>query len=132
MKKFLTPLFVLMTTAALAQSYDLSWHTINGGGGTSTSGTLTLSATIGQSDATPPPSMSGGSFQLTGGFWSGAPSATCTLLGDMNHDGRVDGEDIQLFVTCVMGAGGSCGCADFDGGGVGTSDIAAFVTALLS
>ena len=42
------------TPPANAQSgggYDLSWHTIDGGGGTSTGGVYSVSGTIGQPDA---------------------------------------------------------------------------------
>ncbi len=70
--------------SARAQSYDLSWFTIAGGGGTSTGGTYTVSGTIGQSDAG---HMSGGSYTLDGGFWSlfsvvqtpGAPRLSITV-----------------------------------------------------
>ncbi len=51
-------------------SYDLSWYTIDGGGATfSAGGSYLLGGTIGQPDAG---SMSGGSYQLNGGFWGGA------------------------------------------------------------
>jgi len=64
--------------------YDLSWSTIDGGGGTSSGGPYTLSGTIGQPDAGGP--MVGGSYSLVGGFWSiisaiqtpGAPLLTVT------------------------------------------------------
>jgi hypothetical protein len=46
--------------------YDLTWNTIDGGGGTSTGGAYSLSGTIGQFDAG---MMSGGSYTLIGGFW---------------------------------------------------------------
>lgn len=60
---------------ALAQTsptYDLSWNTIDGGGGTSTSagGVYTLSGTIGQPDAGTL-SSPGGTYTLNGGFWGG-------------------------------------------------------------
>jgi len=54
--------------ALAAGSLDLSWFTIDGGGGTSTGGGLALSGTIGQPDAG---AASGGAFVLAGGFWSG-------------------------------------------------------------
>src|SRR5881397_2771981 len=82
------------TGIARAQSYDLSWNTIDGGGGTSTGGTFTLSGTIGQPDAQTPPVMAGGTFTLAGGFWAGVADV-CTCLGDMNGDGTRDGRDIQ-------------------------------------
>lgn len=62
--------------------YDLHWNTIDGGGTTNaTGGAYVLSATIGQPDAG---TLSGGSYVLSGGFWSVAssvapPTATQTL-----------------------------------------------------
>ncbi len=66
-----------------AQSYSIDWHTIDGGGGTSTGGVYVVSGTIGQPDAG---TMSGGNYTLTGGFWAlpgavqtaGAPTLTIT------------------------------------------------------
>src|SRR5439155_5103980 len=52
-----------------AQSFSVDWFTIDGGGGTSSGGSFTLSGTIGQPDAG---TLSGGSFSLMGGFWAGA------------------------------------------------------------
>jgi hypothetical protein len=70
-----------------AQSYSIDGYTINGGGGTSTGDLYSVSGTIGQSDANPQP-MIGGSFSLTGGFWSlfavqttGAPLLSVTWQG---------------------------------------------------
>lgn len=119
---------------ALAQSYSVDWHTIDGGGATfSTGGTFQLGGTIGQPDAssfaTP---ITGGNFTLVGGFWPAAGNA-CTLIGDVNLDGAVDGDDVQLFTNCVIGIGGSnCGCADFDNNGSATpADVDQFVAAVL-
>ncbi len=50
-----------------AQSYSIDWYTIDGGGGTSTNGTYTLTSAIGQTDASG--SMTNGPYSLTGGFW---------------------------------------------------------------
>ena len=55
------------TLTAQAQSYDISWWTIDGGGGTSAGGVYTLTGTIGQPDAG---TMSGGNYTLVGGFWA--------------------------------------------------------------
>ena len=122
------------TTPAPAGEFDLAWHTIDGGGGTSAGGSFTLSGTIGQSDAnsfsTP---VSGGVFTLVGGFWP-AGRQQCSLLGDMNLDGLRNGIDVQDFVNCFIGVNGAnCSCADFDGNGsIDAADMAAFLQTLLS
>lgn len=64
---------VLLLTAAIATAqtgggYDLSWNTVDGGGGTSSSGSYGLSGTAGQPDAGV---LSGGGYTLGGGFWGG-------------------------------------------------------------
>ena len=67
-----------------AQSYSIDWHTIDGGGGTSTGGVYTVSGTIGQPDAGG--AMTNGQFSVTGGFWAlpqavqtvGSPTLTIT------------------------------------------------------
>jgi hypothetical protein len=59
-------LVVLTSAAAYAGDFALDWHTIDGGGGTSTGGVYSVSGTIGQPDAG---AMSGGNYILEGGFW---------------------------------------------------------------
>jgi hypothetical protein len=56
---------------AALNAFDLDWWTMDSGGGTSTGGVYSLSGTIGQPDAG---GMSGGSYTLAGGFWSGKVS----------------------------------------------------------
>jgi hypothetical protein len=63
---------ILLAAPARAQ-FDLSWNVIACGGGQSSAGTFDLGASIGQSDAG---IMSGGAFQLAGGFWP-AGGASC-------------------------------------------------------
>ena len=60
-----------VSLTALAQNgddFDLSWFTVDGGGGESSGGEFTLSATVGQPDASN--ILTGGEFALVGGFWS--------------------------------------------------------------
>jgi hypothetical protein len=79
---------LLLPTSALAQSYNIDWYKIAGGGGMSTGGTYQVSGTIGQPDASG--AMTGGNYSLTGGFWSlisivqtpGAPLLTITYSGN--------------------------------------------------
>lgn len=57
--------------------YDLTWNTIDNGGGTSSHGGYTLDGTIGQLEAGAP--ISSGGYTLTGGFWAGASIAQYRL-----------------------------------------------------
>ena len=119
---------LLASTASTAQNYDLSWHTIDGGGGTSTGAGFSLSGTIGQCDAG---AMSGGSFSLVGGFWPAVAGSVCICPGDMNGDGLKNGRDVQQFVQCVVSPMDPCGCADMDGAGVTATDVQPFINGLL-
>jgi len=73
---------------AWGQSYSIDWYKISGGGGTSTGATYQVTGTIGQPDASG--TMSGGSYSLTGGFWSlisvvqtaGLPNLSITHSGN--------------------------------------------------
>jgi len=79
---------LLLPGGALAQSYNIDWHKVAGGGGSSTGATYSVSGTIGQPDAGGP--MTGGGYSLTGGFWSlislvqtaGAPKLFITHAGN--------------------------------------------------
>jgi len=130
MKLSMVAIILLTISPALAQ-FEISWHTIAGGGnGVSTGGTFELGGTIGQAGGQTNPPMSGGPFELSGGFWPVAN--VCTCLADMNGDGSKNGSDIQQFVGCIT-SGGNCSCADVDqAGGVNLSDVAVFVADLLS
>jgi len=56
--------------AQQGDGYDLSWWTVDGGGGVSGSGPgYSLGGTIGQPDAGV---LSGPGYTLAGGFWQGA------------------------------------------------------------
>ena len=50
--------------------YELSWYTVDGGGGQSSGGPYVLMGTIGQPDAA---YSGGGNYELLGGFWPGGP-----------------------------------------------------------
>jgi FlgD Ig-like domain len=64
---------------------SISRFTIDGGGGTrSTGGTFALGGTIGQPDAG---RLSGSSFTLSGGFWSGGGGTVTAVDSDAPGDG---------------------------------------------
>ena len=56
--------------------YEMSWYTIDGGGGTSSGGSYTLTGTIGQADAG---YHDEAPYELLGGFWVGGPLCIVNL-----------------------------------------------------
>jgi hypothetical protein len=56
--------------APLAAGYDLTWYTIDAGGGTNNNGGYALAGTIGQPDSGN--ALSSAGYTLRGGFWFGA------------------------------------------------------------
>jgi hypothetical protein len=107
----------LMAMPVNAQSsgpYELSWYTIDGGGGRSTGGQYELLSTIGQPDAA---YSAGGDYELLGGFLTGGPlcfvdlehfalfaehwlETRTGLPADLYEDkyNIVNGLDLQVFV----------------------------------
>lgn len=59
-------LFGSIAAAQTGSGYDLSWNTIDGGGGLTAGGSYALDVTLGQFEAGV---MSGGAYTLSGGFW---------------------------------------------------------------
>ena len=117
-------------TASHAQQFDLSWYSIDGGGVIgSTDGQFTMSSTIGQPDAGAV--MTGGGFEMIGGFWAGA-GPSCACVSDLNADGLRNGGDIQDFIECLLTAGPNCTCADVRTDGIlDLTDVEQFVGTLL-
>jgi len=69
-------ILLLLATLVLAQSgggYELYWSTVDGGGGTFSTGSgYALGGTIGQPDSGV---LAGGGYTLAGGFWGGGAPA---------------------------------------------------------
>jgi hypothetical protein len=105
MKNTIAGLILLTVVAhSHAQVFDLSWNTVDAGGGLLISASYELSGTIGQPDAgsfSAP--LTGGSFELVGGFWPVA-AAPPSNPGDVDGDGDVDLEDL----TRLLSAFGTC------------------------
>jgi hypothetical protein len=137
----MTPRTIISTMATVALAVAVAsaqpaidWYTIDAGGDYSTGGAFELEGTIGQPDAGSPAAPMTGpgapGFELVGGFWP--VTQVCYCPGDLNHDGRRDGLDIQQMIYCVL-AGGDCSCADVDAvNGVTPEDVEAFVSELLA
>jgi len=67
---FLSSILFMLSAFAYGNQYEISWHTIDGGGGQSIGGQYILTGTIGQPDAAYSYS---GDYEVLGGFWSGGP-----------------------------------------------------------
>ncbi|CAG0932274.1 hypothetical protein TFLX_02514 [Thermoflexales bacterium] len=63
--------------AAPTADYEITWYTVDGGGGTVSGGVYTLDGTLGQPDAG---TLIGGSYTLDGGYWHGSASAQHVYL----------------------------------------------------
>ena len=99
----LLALLVASHAAAATGGYDLDWWTVDGGGGTfSTGGTFELGGTIGQPDAG---SHDGGTYALGGGFWQmvevtlavlASPAVSAEIAGDPLVAGGFTDYSVQL------------------------------------
>ncbi|HVP09685.1 MAG TPA: hypothetical protein VMV94_00690 [Phycisphaerae bacterium] len=116
--------------AGLGQDFDVDWWTVDGGGSAvGSAGSFELYGTIGQPDANTT-AMTGGSFELIGGFWAVPP---CWCMSDLNNDGLLNGQDVQVFIDCMIAGGANCACADlYTDGRLDVQDIATFVSDLLA
>jgi hypothetical protein len=105
---------LLMIASASVQAagpYEITWSTIDGGGGRSSGGSYVLTGTIGQADAA---YSAGGRYELLGGFWPGGPicivefgdfakfagqwlETGSDLAADLDDSTVVDFVDLHLF-----------------------------------
>ena len=75
---FVLVLVLFVSGVALAaDSYTLSWWTVDSGGGTSSGNGYTLSGTLGQPDAGT--LATAGEYTLAGGFWHGGAVAALEM-----------------------------------------------------
>ncbi len=94
-------LFLIAAMAPSGPTYDLSWHTIDGGGGLSMGGAYDLQGVIGQHDAGAV-ALTGGTFSLSGGFLAHAGGPACPA--DTDNSGTVNVTDLLQ----LLGAWGTC------------------------
>ena len=116
---------LLLSLPLLAQDYALRWYTIDGGGEMmSVGGDFELAGTIAQPDTGV---MTGGGFELRGGFWAALAPLPCPW--DLDSDGTVGAADL-LSLLVNWGPCANCiDCpADFDANcTVGASDLLALL-----
>ena len=111
-------LSLALPTTALAQTFDLSWFSVDGGGDMFTTGgggVFELSGTIGQPEAGVV--MSGGPFEMTGGFWPGAIGGSIPCAGDLDGDGDTDLADLGILLADFGCASPGPCPGDLDGDG---------------
>ena len=114
MKRFSIKLVLLVFTSVCFADYSIDWHTIDGGGGTSSGGPYQLTGTIGQADAG---YHDEAPYELLGGFWVGGPRCIVNL------------EDFATFAawwleTSCDAGNDYCGGADLVGeDGVNIDDL---------
>ena len=111
-KTILLIMCILLFSLPVFGDYEISWSTIDGGGGTSTGGQYLVRGTIGQHDAA---YSQGRQYELLGGFWPGEPSCVIDfehfarfaeywletgidLPADLYEDNIIDGLDLKEFV----------------------------------
>ena len=82
-------LALLVPDGAVAQPYEVSWWTVDGGGGSSTGGPYVLTGTAGQPDAGGP--FAGSPFGLHSGFWSLAAGGSIGPQADLDIT-KTDGQ----------------------------------------
>jgi hypothetical protein len=125
----------MISTALLAQlagvvSHDMSWSTVDSGGGSSAAGAHEFIATIGQADASSAGALSGGGYVFSPGFWKdqqlGPHRCDADVAPAPNGDGLVNVDDL-ILVILTWGPGGA---ADADGNGtVDVDDLTAVILA---
>lgn len=109
---------------ALAQDFDLSWNTLDGGGAMfTTGGNFELSGSIAQPDAgsfVQP--LSSDVYVLVGGFWPAGGAPACDCPGDVDCDNDVDLTDLTALLG-HFGVPGGAARSDGDLDGDGDVDI---------
>jgi hypothetical protein len=96
---------LLASSIASAQTFDLSWYSLDSGGATfsAAGGGWELGGTIAQPDAGGP--LTGGpGFELVGGFWFGVSSA---CPGDVDGDRQVSLSDLSILLSHFGTANGA-------------------------
>jgi uncharacterized repeat protein (TIGR01451 family) len=104
MARLLFLIGLMLPSVALAQPYDLSWHTVDGGGAMGgTGGAYGIAGSIGQPDAGGP--FAGGSYGLHSGFWAliatGGTGAQADL-GVTKTDGQATAVPGQAVIYTIV------------------------------
>ena len=96
------PAICLLMISPVIADYDISWHTVDGGGGVSSGGEYTLAGSIGQPD---PGVSEGGDYVLSGGFLPGSHGCVVgmTDLRGLWPSGLIRASVLPVMLTAVKG-----------------------------
>ena len=92
--------------------FEISWYTVDGGGGTSTGSGFVLSGTAGQPDAG---DLAGGGFTLRGGYWQPGGCGNCPT--DVDGNGETEAFDLANLLGAWGPVTPGSACLDADGNG---------------
>ncbi len=108
--------------AGAEDDFDVSWHTVDGGGGMSTGADFVLRGTIGQPDAG---TLSGGGFELRGGFRQALGAGCGDCPTDVDGDGNTGPFDLAFLLGFWGPVSQKTICLDADSDGtIGPFDLA--------
>ena len=112
---------LIATSPCRAGQLELTWFTIDSGGGLSGGGDYLLDAAIGQPDVG---ASSGSAFSVTGGFFAPAIAPSISCSGDINASGAVDvGDLIEIVVNWGLCLDAPCPADPNDDGEVNVQDL---------
>jgi hypothetical protein len=123
----LSAFHIVIARGVAAETFQITWQTVGGGAGASGGGSFMLAGTVGQPEATTAGALAGGSWSLTGGYWSvSLPLCSTFTEADVNQDCLVDNADVEAFKNCAAGANvpmsPQCQAVDLDHDGDGDMD----------
>lgn len=106
-------MFAVLTAATIALAQPaVDWFTVDNSGGRmeSTDGSIVVTGSIGQPDASLMLSSNDGSITIIGGFIGGIMDQPAPCEGDYNNDGVVTVAD---FITVLLSFGSPYDVSDF-------------------
>ena len=94
MRSFMLYLLLGIWISAACADYEISWYTIDSGGGQSSGGDYVLVGTVGQPDASV---SSGGDYALNGGYWASSCGCVVNLtdLSNFVQQWLFEGSDLE-------------------------------------
>jgi hypothetical protein len=113
--------------AQTGEGFDLTWSTLDGGGGVVAGSGFALSSGVGTYDA----GVSVGSgYELNGGFLSVATAEGGGCVGDCSSDEQVTVDELVTMVNIALGTAGIAQCPAGDSSGEGLITVDEILTAV--